>query len=61
MRQYNHITLFELPTYPKGTIALSLYAVAAAFQKEDKISIIDFNVINHTSFDFQQQVKSSHK
>jgi radical SAM superfamily enzyme YgiQ (UPF0313 family) len=38
-----HVVLIDLPTYPKGTVALSLYAVAAAFGDRYAISIVDLN------------------
>lgn len=39
------ILLVDLPTFPKNTLALSLYAVAAAFDDRFAITIVD---LNHT-------------
>ncbi|MDB5283309.1 MAG: B12-binding radical protein [Bacteroidota bacterium] len=38
-----HIILFDLPTYPKGTVSLSLPAVAAFFANKYEVKIIDLN------------------
>lgn len=40
------ILLIDLPTFPKGTVALSLYAVAAAFGEGVDIKVIDLNMQN---------------
>ncbi len=37
------ILFFELPTFPKGTLSLSLYAVAAAFDRRFAMEIVDLN------------------
>ena len=37
------ILLIDLPTFPKGTVALSLYAVAAALGDSRSIRVIDLN------------------
>jgi radical SAM superfamily enzyme YgiQ (UPF0313 family) len=44
MEMRRQILLIELPTYPKGTVALSLYAVAAAFAAPWEPVIIDLNL-----------------
>ena len=43
MHGMESILLVELPTFPKGTVALSLYAVAAAFGPGYSIRILDLN------------------
>lgn len=37
------ILLIELPTFPKGTVALSLYAVAAALGDTHPVVVLDLN------------------
>jgi len=39
------ILLFDLPTFPKGTIALSLYAVAGALGNQYVTQVIDLNLL----------------
>ena len=44
MRDLESILLVELPTFPKGTVALSLYAVAAAFGDARPVRVWDLNL-----------------
>ena len=40
------VLLIDLPTFPKGTVALSLYAVAAALQDYWQPQVIDLNLMD---------------
>lgn len=48
------VLLIDLPTFPKGPLSLSLYAVAAAFGHQVSVSVAD---LNHNSL---QEILSSH-
>ncbi len=51
------VLLIDLPTYPKGSVALSLYAVAAAFDPWYSSEIIDLNFLG---IDAALHAKSAH-
>lgn len=40
------VWLIDLPTYPKGMVTLSLYAVAAAFDADFSLKVMDLNFVH---------------
>src|SRR5579863_8243236 len=56
MKLPGDIVLFDLPTYPKGVISLSLPLVAACLQNDFNISIIDLNFNPH---DYYKRIRFS--
>lgn len=51
------LLLLELPTYPKGTVALSVYAVAASLKEHFDVRLLDVNL--YDAEDFLDNIRSA--